>query len=147
MELDAFEVMRINLFDVPSILVAENDLFDACTLGSQDFFLDSTHWHHFTNQTGFSSHGYFCLYFSLRKDRGHGSQHGDACRRSILWNCSSRYVNVEIVLFKNAVIDAKLLRFRLQVGQGRHGRLLHHVAQLTRKRQLALTPTQTGFNK
>ncbi len=44
---------------------------------------------------------------------------GDTSRRTVLWCCTFRYVDVDVPVFKDAVIHAQQVDMRLDVLQGR----------------------------
>ncbi len=73
---------------------------------------------------------------------------GDTCRRTVLWSCTLRHVDVDVPVFEDAVVHAQQVDMRLDVFQGDDCRLLHHVAQVTGQGKLAcLALAQRGFDK
>ena len=55
-------------------------------------------------------------------------------------------MNVEVVLLEHLAVDAKLLMVSLNPLKGYRCRLLHHIAKVTRKRELTLTRCEYRLN-
>ena len=69
---------------------------------------------------------------TLRWDgRGDAGGDGDSCRWTVLRCGSFRHMDVEVPVFKDAIVYAEQVDMRLDVLQGDDGRLLHHVAEIS----------------
>ena len=83
-------------------------------VGSQDFFMDSSHSEDLAAQGNFSGHGHVAWYRPARQERRDRRRDGDACRGAVLWDRPFRKVNVQVFLVEDTCGNVEL------VGSGAH---------------------------
>ena len=148
MERHSLDILLLDLLDVLAVVFAEDDLGDAGPLGCQDLLPDASHGEHLAAQGNLTGHGNACLHLALRQGRSQRRGHGDAGRRTIFGNGPLGHVDVDVPVLKDFLVDVEQLSVGLDVLQGQHGRLLHHIAQVAGQRKLSsLAVAQAGLHE
>ena len=73
------EVMGGYFFNVATVVLAEDNVGDVGTFGSEDFFFDASNCSDGTTEGDFASHGDSRDDFLLGEGRNHGDKNSDAC--------------------------------------------------------------------
>ena len=135
-ELHPLAVFLRNFFNILPVFATHHDVCNASTFGSQNLLLDTTDRQHFAAERDFSRHGGILAHLSLRQRRCYRRSNGDSCRRPVFRRSSFRHVYVQVPLFEDAIVDTQLIDMSFHIFQSDDRRLLHHVAEVTRQRQL-----------
>ena len=66
-----------DVFDIPFILLRQDDGLHPLALGSQDFLLEPTDWQHAATQGDLTGHSYIAAHLAVRQGRDHRRCHRD----------------------------------------------------------------------
>ena len=135
-EVNALQVHIRNLQDILLVLLTHHNIGDTGTLSGQNLLLNTTHGQHFSAQGNLTSHSGVLTHLTLGEGRGDRSGDGDTCRRTVLRCSTLGYMNVDVPVVEHTVVDVERLGMGLYVLNSQDGRLLHHIAQVTGKREL-----------
>ncbi len=126
----AAQVQR-DVAQVTLVGLGHDDVPDACAACAQHLLLQAADRQVAPGEGDLAGHGDVLASRNARQGADDAGEHRSARRRTFLGNAARRNVNVDLRLVDALFRDAEALAVRLGVGEGRAGRLLHHVAQLT----------------
>src|SRR5690606_28357671 len=115
MESKSFEVVLLDFIDVAFVFGAEYYLTNTAAFGGKYFLFDSADRQNLSAQGNFSRHCQPRFYFALRVDGSKRSKNSYPCRRTVFWNCTCGYVDMKVVLLKDAMVDQEALRVGFQI--------------------------------
>ena len=148
METNARAIFLGYLLYVLPVVAAHHYVGDAGTLGSEYLLLYAAHGQHLAAQRYLACHGGVLAHLALRKGRGYRRGDGDSGRRAVLGRGAFGHVDVYVPVVEHAVVHSQHINVCLDVLQCYHGRLLHHIAEVARQRQLAgLALAQRGLDE
>src|SRR5579883_83246 len=96
-----------NFFQVLHVFFWDQDVLDIAAMGCKEFFLDATHWQYFATQGDFARHRGICTDWNLCQHRYQCCAHTDTSRWTIFRGCTFRYVDMNIMLVKKVLRNAK----------------------------------------
>ena len=118
---------------------------DTCPLGCEDFLLDAAYRQDLAAEGHLACHGDAAADHFPRQSGGHGADHGDARRGTVLRDCSFRDVDVDVVLHYFLGGQSDQVRMGLEVLEGDGRRFLHHVSEVAGRGEDALALAYGAF--
>ena len=123
---------------VLGVVLGEDHGRDAAAVGGQDLLLEPADGQHAAAQGDLAGHGHVAADLGAQQGRHHAGADGDAGRGPVLGNRALGQVHVDVGARVEVAVDAERRRPRADVADGGLGGLLHDVAELAGKHQLAL---------
>ena len=106
---------------------------------SEELALDAADRQDAPSQADLPGHREIAANRAVEQERGHRREDRDAGARAVLRGARLGDVHVQVDLLEPLGIEVQLLRLAAHEGDGRRGRLLHHVAHVSREHEVALT--------
>ena len=131
--------LRCQRIQVSLVTTRQDDGLLPRASGSQDLLLDPTHRQHSSPQRQFTRHRHVSTHWPITQQRYQRQGQGDTCRRAILRHRAGRQMDMQGLLLEEPFVDIESLSMSADVGQDDSGRLLHHVAELTRQLEALAT--------
>ena len=131
MEVQVPDVSLGNLFDVLSVLFAEQYVCYPGTFGGKDFLLYASYGQNTSGEGYLAGHRRVLPHFPLCESRCERCGYRDTSRRSVFRCGAFRHVDVYVVVVEDSVVYAERVGMSLAVFQSQCSRFLHHVAQIS----------------
>ena len=97
MNVHAFDVFRGNFIHVFPVVLAEQYLIDARSLGGQYFLTQTSDWQDITAQSDLATHGQFCLDLALSEQGSQCCQQSDPCGWAVFWNGPFWHMDMDVI--------------------------------------------------
>ena len=107
MERQTLEVHFVDFLDVLAVVLAQDDVLDAGTLGGEDFLLNAAHGQHLAAQGDFACHSQMVFHLALGEGRSERRYHRHARRRAILGDGALGHMDMDIVLVEQIRVDTQ----------------------------------------
>ena len=146
-ELELGRRLRRQVVQVGLVLEREDHALQACALCCEHLLPDASDRQHLAGERDLTGHPDVVVHRHAAHERDEGRRHRHAGRRAVLRHRARRDVDVDVVLGEPRRRHAELVRVRADPGKRRLGRLLHHLAELARDRQLALPGVGGGLDE
>ncbi len=135
------------LFHVLPVLCREDHVEHAGTLGSQELLLDAADRQDIPAERNLPRHRSQRMHRGIGHERNQGGCHGDAGRRPVLGNGSSRNVDVNVQILGEVLLQAEGRCVGTNPGQRSLHGFLHDLANLARHLEAALALHAVGFDE
>src|ERR1700722_2754010 len=135
-----------NLGYVFLVVLGQNHFEKAGAMGGEEFFFQSSDRQNLATQSDFASHGQVAANGDLAKGAGNCRGDGDAGRRTVFRNRALGNVHMQVEIAVEVAIQAEAVSAGTHVGHGSLRGLLHHVAEFSGKRELALAVYYRGLS-
>jgi len=116
-------------------------------VGCQHLHLYASNGHYPSTQGDLAGHAHIPPHKLVGEQTCNGCNHGNARRRPVLWDGTSRYVQVHLALFKKASINVKHFGFGTHIAVCNFRAFLHHITQLTCQCQYLFSWHAGGLDK
>ena len=136
MERQPLQILGFDLLDIFPVLLTQYQLLDAGTFGCEYLLLDTAYGEHLAAQRYLARHGKVLLHLTLREGRDERCCHGDTCARSVFGDGSFGHVDMHVPILEHILADIENRSMGMDILESKHGRLFHHVAEVTRQCQL-----------
>ena len=147
MEGKALKVIGLDILDIATVVVAENDIGDTGTLGGQNFLADTSYGSNAATESDFARHSIVGTDRALGESGDHSHEDSDTGRRAILRSSTLGDMDMKVRLIDNMLVDRQLFGIRFDVLESEGGGLLHNIAEVARERERAFALGEASLDE
>ena len=136
-ELEVLLHLVVHLIQIGDVVLRDEDGLHPLTVSSHALFAQTADGQHVAVQGDLAGHGDIAAHRDAGQAGHQRRGQGDTGGGAVLRHCAFGGVDVQVALFQALRVDAVLIRMDADIGDGKLGAFLHHVAQRTGDRDLA----------